>query len=206
MKNYQKLSVENDQQLRLLLHDWHNHMVCIKGLAMMENLEGIKSYIDKIDQQMCQFHCRQYTGCTIADILLSEKIAKAQNANVEFEFYGDGSDLDFIEGFDLCVILGNLLDNALESSLDSVDKSISLDIYANDLEELIILIQNSCDHEPHIENGQLLTTKADSTHHGLGLINVQNVLRKYHAQFEFNYYDQEKTFETKIVFQKIDES
>lgn len=183
-----------------LMHDMNNHLLCLKGLAALHDCHGVQDYLETLTDQLRQTAHQRYTGAVVADILLNEKLALANEKNIECDIYTDGSDLTFIEDFDLTVILGNLLDNALESSAISHDKSLIVDIYTDRQIQLVIRVANSCDQAPQWQQEQLLTTKADKNHHGLGLKNVRRALKAYNATLTQQYFTEEKTFQTTVIF------
>lgn len=62
-----------------------------------------------------------------------------------------------------------------------------------------IIITNSCDSPPQSVNGELRTTKKDKKTHGLGLISVMKVLKKYKGDLEWEYNNEDKQFVTTII-------
>jgi sensor histidine kinase regulating citrate/malate metabolism len=85
---------------------------------------------------------------------------------------------------DLCVIIGNLFDNAIEENLRSTDKDgryIKLYIASKE-DMLVIRTKNPLHHELNIKSGLPSTMKPDAVHHGIGLKNVRRICDKYSGE------------------------
>ena len=90
-----------------------------------------------------------------------------------------------VDTADLCIILGNLLDNAIEAAEKcEKEKRIRLKIlYGN--RNIRIEIANTFDGEIHrMENGMYMTSKKDAKRHGIGLQSVQKCIDKYKGKLE----------------------
>lgn len=90
------------------------------------------------------------------------------------------SDLS-LSSFDLTVILGNLIDNALEAAM-SVNENRFIDFkmdYSKGM--MIIKISNPYSRDVKMENGKIITSKKDKVNHGLGLKSVNEVLERYNG-------------------------
>ena len=102
----------------------------------LNDYQGAIEYIQNMDDNLKASSIQKFTDNMVANILLAEKKQRAEAEDMEFEFYSDGVSLAFVDGADACAILGNLLDNALEGSRKSVDKTIQIDIYEDPAGEI----------------------------------------------------------------------
>ena len=88
------------------------------------------------------------------------------------------------DGYDIAVILGNILDNAIRASLecDEKERSININIKYN-RGVMSILVMNAYANNINVTKNVLpVTTKDDSFEHGIGLANVRNTVEKYHGE------------------------
>ena len=105
------------RQMRGWRHDYRNHIQMMKVLAANGDLEALQAYLDELDTDLRTVDTVIKTGNAMADAILNSKIslAKAQHLPVQIDAHIPVQ-LRMSE-LDLCVILGNLFDNAMEASL-----------------------------------------------------------------------------------------
>ena len=105
------------QQVRGWRHDYRNHIQAMKVLLAQNNLEGLQEYLDQLDTDLNTVDTVIKTGNSMADAILNSKIslAKAKKINVQVTAHIP-VELKMSE-IDLCCIIGNLFDNAIEASL-----------------------------------------------------------------------------------------
>ena len=123
------------------------------------------------------------TGNESVDGLLNYKLQRANEILNVVEARVNIPEKLMLHSFDLNVVLGNLLDNAIEAAVQTEEKELKMTIK---LEKgiLFIHIHNSC---LGIKNGRLKrleTTKEDALNHGIGLGNVQRIIEKYHGDMD----------------------
>lgn len=164
-----------------LFHDFHNHIGILQQLLSHQKYEEALQYLDELQDPIREMDQAMWTGDEATDYLINSKIAiaKAQGiplqVQVEFPRHTD------IRSADLCAILGNLLDNALEATKqmpDSKQRFIRLTIRRIH-QMLVIKVENSFAVPPIKENGLLKTTKMENGLHGWGLKSAQTAAEKY---------------------------
>ena len=89
-----------------------------------------------------------------------------------------------LHSFDLNVVLGNLLDNAIDASRQTEEKKLKITMKL-DKGILFLNIRNSCQGAADGKHNMLETTKKDQVNHGIGLKNVRRIIEKYHGDMEF---------------------
>lgn len=127
------------------------------------------------------------TGNEAVNIILSEKLSDCQEKGITFTPYLDGHLLDFIEPLDICTILGNALDNAIEASEgipDPAKRIITLNVLSKN-NFLSVSVCNFFQTIPSQINGKLQTTKKDSFSHGYGMQNMQHTAEKYGGHLSY---------------------
>jgi sensor histidine kinase regulating citrate/malate metabolism len=121
------------------------------------------------------------------DSILNFKLQEAQQKDIlAILELNIPSNMD-IPSFDMAIILGNLLDNAIKAN-DEIKGERYINIAIKyDKGRLIIKVQNPYEGEILKENGRFLTMKKDRANHGIGLVSIKNVLQKYNGMMEIDY-------------------
>jgi two-component system sensor histidine kinase AgrC len=172
---------------RILRHDLRNHMFSIRSLIEKDGKEEALNYISSIMENMGANQDYVNSGNTIIDSILNFKYHEAKQNGIKI-----GMDLSIpeeleIPSFDLTIILGNLLDNAIESVLKVKEGGFVNIKIKYDRNRLIILIDNPYCTQVIEENGRILTTKENKDNHGIGLLSVQKVIEKYKGTMSVDY-------------------
>ena len=169
---------------RSILHDTKKHFVYLREcLNNNESKSGIM-YIDRTINEMESIYNKVNTGNLVIDSFVSNhiKLAEQEGINCTTELNVDSS-LIQIDDYDLSIILGNLLDNALNgcrNSRNSVEGYIIIKIITNP-KSLSINIINSYSPDSRIVNDDA----GYSLYHGYGLENVRNKVKKYYGSYDF---------------------
>ena len=100
-------------------HDYHNHMQSVKAYLAEENTAGAQAYLDRLETDLDQVRLLFDTGNLNVDAILNAKISLALEREIPCHYNSDDSGNSFsVSDIDLCVILGNLIDNAVEACRD----------------------------------------------------------------------------------------
>ena len=173
----QKIATDDVSRLH---HDMKNHLLAIRQLSKDNN--RLSDYINTLMDELSGYECRVETGNTLLDGLIERKLRIADQNGIDLVVQLDFRPCNsIIEDIDVCVIFGNLLDNAIEASkklTDPEQRSILLKSHLS-AEKLVITISNFYDGVLQISNGLPQTTKADQMHHGIGLTSVRQSVEKY---------------------------
>ncbi len=178
-----------NEEIRELRHDYKNHMLCIQSLIEHEEYDDASQYISQITKQNIIEGMRFYTGNKIADSILNDKFEKAKMFNAEIVFEGEIT--NSISAFDICTILSNAIDNAIEScqkQKTAITKVIAVHcIYSKGIQ--MIKITNPINENLNLDNGLISTSKDDKISHGFGLYNIQKVVRNHRGDFDISVHD-----------------
>lgn len=195
-ETYYEILDKQNEQLKAIIHDEKNHLAAIKSLA---NKPEVSEYIDSIYGQIQEISVFGNTKNKILDLTINKYQYICDSENINFYVSIRTSNLIQIEKPDLITLLGNLLDNAVESAKKSKDRKIELSINkANGFDVLTCI--NSCDFEPHYIGHELESTKNSSGFHGLGVKSIKKIVKKYNGNFEWIYDETKKEFKCFIVF------
>lgn len=183
-----KLLAESNYELRRFKHDFKNMSIAIeKLLDDDENSEALllfKQYNNTLENAN-GFSIMYDTGNGIADALLSDKQQKALACNCNIVFQG-AIPLNHLMPTDICVILGNTLDNAIEACEKcKTTEPLTITVTCNCNSGFMFLsITNPISEKVKINNNHIATTKENKTLHGFGLYSLHSVVKKYEGNIE----------------------
>ncbi|MBD5445042.1 MAG: GHKL domain-containing protein [Lachnospiraceae bacterium] len=145
-----KMLDEQYSQSERLRHDMKNHIIALSGLLNNRELEKMEDYLQNMKDSGNLGNCEEVTGSRVVDALLYQKRKLAEQSNIAWECDVQIPEICRINEFDLCVLFGNLLDNALQacerlqcSNLGN-DSDCFIDIQAKAVKKYFLLeVKNS---------------------------------------------------------------
>ncbi len=179
-ENYKTISDIYTSHARLY-HDLNNHLNILYQMLDCNQINDAKAYIEKISEPVKKLSKTAWTGIDIVDMILNSKIEKMQKKGIEADINAEFPRNTNVQPHDLCTILGNLIDNAIEATERS-GKSGYIGICIRKINHFVVIqISN-----PYIGNkdeslGLPATSKADKKLHGWGLLSVADTVQKYHG-------------------------
>lgn len=166
-------------------HDYHNHIQVLKATLDQNQVETARSYLDGIEDALRKVDTYVRSGNVMADAIINSKLTLAEQKNIQITCDAFLPDDLFINDVDLCTILGNLLDNAIESCDKVTASERFVRIYlAMQKEQLYLSIQNAALEEMDFEQKHFISTKRGN--HGLGIKRVAAVVNKWNGYISLN--------------------
>ena len=185
------------RKMRGWRHDYRNHISVMKNLYRQGSLKELGEYLDMLESDLSTVDTVIKTGNPMADAILNSKLNLALSKNIPVKATVHIPMRLMISELDLCVILGNLLDNAIEASLPLPEKDRMIRIYM-DIKEthLYISVTNLCAGKKMEKiNGKFLSRRGDG--HGFGLIRIDGIVEKYGGYVNRN--SEDGAFTTEIL-------
>lgn len=177
--HYRYLQVQYEKT-RAFKHDINNHLICIKNLMTDGNVNDAKKYLEKMTHSLDKLNLKVSTGNPFADAVISEKCNNMFEKNIEFSCNLNLPVSINIDPLDLCVILGNALDNAIEACSKITDNKIKKYIYLKStISKSFIVFESENSMQGYIKNRDIHTDKEDRLNHGFGLLNIKGIAEKY---------------------------
>jgi signal transduction histidine kinase len=183
-KYYQKqfeLMESSLKTTKAMRHDLRNHLSAIYSLVEKGESEAALKHLSRmtdIYDDKKQYACTENIDI---DSILNFKIQEAEHQNIKIVLDLSIPEKMSILSFDLAIILGNLLDNAIEA-VSELKKEREIKTKINyDKGRLIVLVENPYQGERVKVGNRYLTTNKEPSQHGLGLENVKSVLQKYNG-------------------------
>lgn len=175
------------QLWRKSIHDYKNNVLVLSQLAQNDDIEGIKKYLKKetdlIDRKIFCIH----TGNSVIDVIINTKQHFAEAKGILFVVNAFLPKHGTIRDLDLANILGNLLDNAIEASMEEQDPYIDVIIRQEKSFMLIKVTNKYCGELP----GNMRSSKKNKIFHGIGIESVKSTVEKYHGEFSIKKQDNE---------------
>lgn len=187
-KNYNSVSNLYASNAKLY-HDLNNHLNVLYQLLEEGNSEDAKMYINEISKPISALEKIIWTGMDVVDVVINSKLQtmkeKGIQADINVEFPANTG----IMPNDMCTILANLLDNAIEAT-EKVEgeKVISLTIRRVN-RFVVIKVTNPFQGAKSKSGDFLSTTKDDKKMHGWGIPSVRSTVEKYNGTFQYNIED-----------------
>lgn len=187
-------------EIRKTKHDLKHKLLYLLELSKNREYEKLETYIEDLtDLESWDGLSVANTGHSFVDALINSKYVTAQKYGIEFRVKLDiPYDLPF-DNADLCVILGNALDNAIEANQKQGIEDAYIELKMKyDRGNLAIFLENTFDGIVRKDsNGRLITQKTDKRIHGIGISSIQNSLIKYHGYMDIDIKD--KIFKLTII-------
>lgn len=161
-------------------HDYHNHLQTIKAYLQMGELEQINHYLLELEEDLDKVDTLVKSGNLMCDAILNSKLSLALDKNIRLNHTVAVPERISVSDLDLCVILGNLLDNAIEACMKVNEKDRFIRIYVSILkQQLYISITNSALEDLNFNERNYISEKRGN--HGHGMKRVKLTVDKYNG-------------------------
>lgn len=180
-------------------HDYHNHIQAMKAYAQLEKYEELISYLGKLDESLYQVDQVIKTGNLMADAILNSKLGLMKSRGIRADVTVHMPAQMKPSDMELCVLVGNLLDNAIEAC-DGVkeEENRFIRIYIDTLRnQLYISIMNGMEGIAKRQGNRFVSRKRGERLQGFGLQQVDRIVEKYGGYL--NRQTEEGVFATEIM-------
>lgn len=189
------------RQIRGWRHDYRNHIQMMKVLAENGDLDGIKAYLDELDTDLNTVDTVVKTGNAMADAILNSKISLARSRNIATQVDAHIPVKLSMSELDLCVIIGNLFDNAIEASLALPEDQRMIRVYL-DIKgtQLYLSFTNRTAGKKLPKVGKLFKTTKGADH-GFGLVRIDNIIERLDGYLSRN--SEDGAFTTELLIPQV---
>lgn len=182
--------------IECLKHDMRNHLITLRKYADDCNYNKLIAYLNSISETVSVHSITIETGNTNVDSIINYKFQEMSDQGININYsISIPEELNILD-YDINIVVGNLLNNAIEALNKSDEKEFFIKIYF-DKNILFIHMENSFNGNVRKEKGEILTTKQDKQNHGLGLKSIKRVLEKYDGDIIMDY--NEEVFITDVM-------
>lgn len=196
MANYINEVNELYQKIRGWRHDYHNHLQTLNAQLKNHQYEPAQTYLSSLEESLGEIDQIVRSGNTIIDAVVNSKLSLAETKNIPIHVKVFVGNQPIAQEVDLVVILGNLLDNAIEANLEIEDASQQLlRVYISILQQqLYISVTNARPLTQEI-SPDYVSTKNDKR--GLGIRRINHLVETYHGIVNRQY--EEGFFVTEVL-------
>ncbi len=178
-KHYEE--VENMyRQVRGWRHDYRNHIQTLMALMRSEKYDRVIDYLETLGEDLNTVDTVLKTGNIMADAIINSKISLAKSNKIRVDATASIPVKLGITDIDLCVVIGNLLDNAIEASVKLPEEERMIRIYIEMKKDKLYMAFTNLAPGKKLEkeNGIFRSTKTGVAH-GFGLMRVNGIVKKY---------------------------
>ena len=189
------------RQIRGWRHDYRNHIQMMKVLAANGDMDALKAYLDELDMDLNTVDTVVKTGNPMADAILNSKISLARSRNIPTQVDAHIPVKLKMSELDLCCIIGNLFDNAMEASMALPEEKRMIRVYM-DMKgtQLYISFTNFTAAKKLDKVGKgFKTSKGEG--HGFGLVRMDDIVSRYDGYLSRN--SEDGAFTTEILISQV---
>lgn len=186
LQNQYTLLQESYIEKRKQIHDAIHHDVLLIGYLREGDTEKALRYLENKLEQSRATQKNHYTGIEVIDLMLDYKINEAKKYDISVSL---DADVYFcpIEDTEMCILLGNLLDNAMEAVRQLPLQERKILVFMRIPNDMFILeMKNPYKGKRRKVEGHYRTTKQDKESHGFGLDSVKQIVEKHGGYFEIS--------------------
>lgn len=170
------------RKMRGWRHDYHNHIQALQASMALEKYEEVNTYLRQLNDDLTTVDATIKTGRVMVDAILNGKINIAAQNHILVNAKAKIPEDTPVSDVDLCVIIGNLLDNAVEENKKLPEENRFLRIYIGQKNtQFYLAFTNAAGRKQERNGGLFRSTKG--AEHGFGLGRVESIVKKYGGQF-----------------------
>ena len=167
-------------------HDMKQTHSVVMSLLMEEKTDEAIEYMQKAAKRISEFDVLIDVGNDFVNAILNAKLSEAKRNGITVLCSAD-KNASGIDEVDLCSLIGNMLDNAIEACEKCRDcqRVIEIKIQMHD-NKYLLMIENTAPKDALENNKQLATTKDDKSRHGYGVKSIRSIAEKYNGMVDFS--------------------
>ncbi len=163
-------------------HDYHNHIQALQASMALGHYDQVNDYLRSLNEDLTNVDSTIKTGRLMADAILNGKMNIAAQNMIPVNVKASIPESTPVSDVDLCVIIGNLLDNAIEENMRLLEADRFIRIYIGQKNTQFYLAFTNAAGKKQPRRGSMFgSTKGSS--HGFGLARVESVVKKYGGLF-----------------------
>ena len=138
-------------------------------------------FLNEMEAEVRQYEAQNQTGNHVVDTILTEKYLQCQKMNIQMTAVVDGTAMEFLPVMEICSLLGNALDNAIEAVQKVVPEQERLIRFSVDKTKgfLRMRVENRYMGELKMRDGNPFTTKQNKEYHGFGVKSMKTIAEKH---------------------------
>ena len=168
-------------QVRGWRHDYRNHIQVLGSYAQVGDLESLTAYLKELSADLELVDTALKTGNKMTDVILNSKISLAKSRDITVRADAHVPVSLTTSEIDLCIIIGNLFDNAIEACMALPGKERMIRVYMDmkNTQLYMSFTNTTAQKKQKKEAGRFLSTKGIG--HGYGLVRIDTIIERYHG-------------------------
>ncbi|MCM1193836.1 MAG: GHKL domain-containing protein [Butyrivibrio sp.] len=171
---------ENEAEVRKMRHDLTNHLAVISSLCQEGDYEEVRRYTEQLSHEVPSVGGRIPTGSRVADLVVASKSRICEANGIVFEFSGNLENLRGMAATDLCGLLANAYDNAIEACMTQTERYIRTRV-STTRNYTVIEIVNPVEKKVSVRGNSIPTGKKNKKDHGYGIEIMKQIAGKYNG-------------------------
>lgn len=179
---------KSGESIDIINRKYHDLKHQIAMLRAEEDFMKRQAFLDEMESDIKMYEAQNKTGNSVVDTILTSKSITCQKHNIELTCVVDGKLLNFMHVMDICTILGNALDNAIECEIQIEEQEkrlIHVEVLSKK-EFIVLRFENYFEGKLEFEDNRPTTTKANKEYHGYGIKSIQYTAKKYNGWTTIN--------------------
>ena len=170
------------KKMRGWRHDYHNHIQAMQASMALGKYREVNDYLRELNDDLTAVDTVVKTGRVMVDAILNGKINIAAQHKISVNAKAKIPEKTLVNDVDLCVMIGNLFDNALEENQKLLEKERFIRIYIGKKNTQFYLAFTNAAGKKQQKKGKLFRS-LKGAEHGFGLARVESIVKKYDGQF-----------------------
>lgn len=187
------------QKIRRIRHDIKQQLATVSGLQFERKYDKAQKYISEVTDSIEQLDMFMDVGNDFVNAILNSKLSIAKSKGIEVLCNFSGK-VEGINEYDLCNLMGNVLDNAIEAAERSGDNAVVEVSLFSDKHKLVFTVSNSISKSVLNSNPKLKTVKDKPELHGFGVQTIKTIADKYDGNVDF--YEEDLVFFCRVLLCK----
>lgn len=174
------------EETKLIWHDIDKHFSIISHLARDGEYEELAHYLEHAGYDMKKTKSAYLCENRLVNAILTDKLSEAENKGIKVGFAGNLPKKLHIQGNDLCSLLVNMLDNAIEAcGKIPAEKEKKMDVTLGLKNDFVFFgVANSSALAPVMADEDFISAKEDKEKHGYGISIIRRIVQKYNGAFD----------------------
>lgn len=179
---------KSGESIDMINRKYHDLKHQIAVLRAEQDTKKRLAFLDEMESEIKTYEAQNKTGNSVVDTVLTGKSMTCQKHGIELTCVVDGKLLNFMHVMDICTILGNALDNAIECEIqiEEKDKRLIHVAVLSKKDFIVLKFENYFEGELQFENNLPTTTKSKLAYHGYGIKSIQYTAQKYGGWITIN--------------------
>ncbi|MEG2685121.1 MAG: ATP-binding protein, partial [Erysipelotrichaceae bacterium] len=199
-KSYYQMLNNKVKDAAIFRHDFKHNIGVLNSLINDKDFKALKTYMTSLSNKLDESAIIKYTSDNTLNAIISHYEHQAEYNEIETNIKIMISDDINIDIYDLCIVIGNLFENAVEACCRMGFKGRSIDIIMEVVNDyLIIKVKNSFNGVIKLDNDRYVTSKK---HGGIGLSSINGIVNKYNGNIKIDNVDNEFSVQVALAIKK----